>query len=49
MLLSNAGKNIRLNSIDSTSVIANKVPKATVPPKVEKTKTPNPKNNIIVV
>ena len=48
-LNNNAGRNIRLKSIAKTKVIANKVPKATVPPKVEKANTPKPKNRIIAV
>lgn len=40
-----AGSNIKLESIANNKVVATKLPKATVPPKLDKVNTENPKNN----
>lgn len=39
------GNKIKLESIAKSKVAATKPPKATVPPKLDKVKTENPKNN----
>ena len=44
-----AGNNKRLASIANINVIDTKIPRATVPPKSEKTKIKKPKNNTIEV
>ena len=45
----NDGRSIRLDSMAANNVMETKIPNATVPPKSERAKMPNPKNKMIAL
>ena len=45
----NDGRSIRLDSMAANNVMETKIPNATVPPKSERAKIPNPKNRMIAL